>query len=395
MRKILLSCWFIGLWGSSFTSTYANDLTWGSNQAEVGQLSITGAIRTRYQSKDFVDEAYEGTNNDWKLADLKLVLNYENPTWLAQSDVRCYQYDRLCDAVFLHSAWLGYKVDKMQLLSAGLQPVDFGFGRFWGSSYYETLFNTLGYEDVHNLGLKYQLKHPDYNLTLGYYPTDGGNFKGTSKDASRYTGNFVEAEDLENGTHIQEKNMWVARVSKNITWDTESHFSSEIGGSIWYSDLDNRITQETGHKTNWNIFTTTQYQAWQFMLLAGQQKINNKDQLMPHSSTLGAFAYTYNIANDGEYVMAELNYNLKNDFKNITGIKPYLSYSQFFKDESGYKDSNRIITGLAFNYKKIGVQAEYIWSRNDAMIGGSSKALAEGDNNEWNKLLYLAVGYYF
>lgn len=393
MKKLWLYCATATLLSSSLS--YADGLTWGDKQVDAGQLTVSGAVRTRYQHKDFADDASEGTNGDWKLADLKLVLNYENPNWLAQSDVRCYQYDRLCDAIFLHSAWAGYKINDQQIISVGLQPVDFGFGRFWGSSYYETLFNTLGYEDVHNLGLKYQFKQQDYHLTLGYYPTDGGNFKGTSKDASRYTGNFVEADDLEHGTNIQEKNMWVARASKNITWNSENHFSSEVGGSVWYSDLENKKTDETGHKTNWNIFSTTNYQDWQVMLLAGQQKINNKDQLMPNSSTLGAFDYAYNIANDGKYAMAELNYSVKDDFKGITGIKPYLSYSQFFKDESGYEDSNRIIAGLAFNYKKVGVQAEYIWSRNDAMIGGSSKALAEGDNKDWNKLLYLAVGYYF
>lgn len=393
MKNVWMCSSIIALLGSSLS--HAEAFAWGDKQAEAGQLAVSGAVRTRYQYKDFADEASEGTNGDWKLADLKLVLNYENPNWLAQSDVRCYQYDRLCDAVFLHSAWAGYKINDQQILSAGLQAVDFGFGRFWGSSYYETLFNTMGYEDVHNLGLKYQLKHPDYHLTLGFYPTDGGNFKGTSKDSSHYTGNFVEADDLEHGTHIQEKNMWVARASKNITWDEQNRFSSEIGSSIWYSDLENKKTDQTGHKSNWNIFSTTNYQDWQVMLLAGQQKINNKDQLMPNSSTLGAFDYAYNIANDGKYAMAELNYSVNNEFNGITGIKPYLSYSQFFKDEAGYEDSNRIIAGLAFNYKKIGVQAEYIWARNDAMIGGTSKALAEGDHNDWNKLLYLAVGYYF
>jgi len=187
------------------TLSYADGLVWGDRQAQSGQFSVSGGVRTRFQSKDFADASSEGKNNDWRLADLKLVLNYENPQWLAQSDIRCYQYDRLCDAVFLHSAWLGYKIDPQQTVSAGLQAVDFGFGRFWGSSYYETLFNTLGYEDVHNLGLKYQFKNDDYQLTLGFYPTDGGNFKGTSKDSSRYTGNFVEADDLEQGTYIEKR----------------------------------------------------------------------------------------------------------------------------------------------------------------------------------------------
>lgn len=394
MKKIYI-CVAVATLLKTSISYASGDLSWGDKRADTGQLAISGAVRTRFQHKDFFDETSEGKNNDWKLADLKLVIHYENPKWLAQADTRCYQYDSLCDAVFLHSAWAGYKINEQQTLSVGLQPVDFGFGRFWGSSYYETLFNTLGYEDVHNLGVKYQLKQQDIQLTLGFYPTDGGNFKGTSKDSSRYTGNFVEADNLSVGTNIEEKNMWVSRLSKTFTLDEPNEFSSQLGASFWYSELENKKIDLNGDKLNWNIFNITHYQNWEGMLLVGQQKIDNKDQQMPNSSTLGAFDYAYNIANDGKYVMAELNYSFDKEFNGINGIKPYISYSQFFKDQEGYKDSNRIITGLAFNYKKIGVQAEYIISRNDSMVGGTLESLAEGDNNHWNKLFYLAIGYYF
>ncbi len=47
-----------------------------------------------------------------------------------------------------------------------MQPVDFGFGEFWGSSYYETLLNTVGLEDIDNLGIKYKFADDKYNLTL-------------------------------------------------------------------------------------------------------------------------------------------------------------------------------------------------------------------------------------
>lgn len=380
--------------------SFASGLSVGDAQVDTGELKLSGAIRTRFQHKDFADSASEGSNDDWKLADLKMVLSYENPNWLASVDARCYQYDKLCDAVFLVDAFAGYKIDEQQKVTGGLQPVDFGLGRFWGSSYYETLFNTLGYEDVHNLGLKYQFKDQDYQVTLGYYLRDGGNYKGTSIDSSRYTGNFVKADNLEQGTYIREKNMWVGRASKTFQWNTEQKFNSEIGASFWYSDLENRKTGLTGHKSNWNIFTQNRYQHWQLLTVAGQQRINNKDDEMPDYSTLGAFDYAYQIANDARYLMTELNYSVQAEPYGITGIKPYFSYSHYFKDKS-FKDkqsdidSNRIITGLAFNYKKIGIQAEYILSRNDAMIGGSANALAQGDKDKWDRLLYLALGYYF
>lgn len=378
------------------THNYAQTPTsWGDAQANHGELKVSGAIRTRFQHKDFHDSASEGKNDDWRLADLKLVLNYENPNWIGAVDARCYQYDRLCDAVFLVNAWAGYKIDQQQRISVGLQSVDFGLGRFWGSSYYETLFNTLGYEDVHNLGVKYQLQNPDYQLTLGFYPRDGGNFKGTSHDASRYTGNFVEADDLSKGTHLEEKNMWIARASKNFAWNADGNAHTELGASYWYADLDNKKTHQTGYKSNWNIFTKSQLQNWQLLTVAGQQRIDNKDELMPDYSTLGAFDTAYQIANDANYLMTEVNYRVDATPWGITGIKPYLSYSHFFKDKSGDIDSNRILAGVSMNYKQIGVQAEYIFTRNDAMIAGNSDALGKGDHDHWNQMLYVALGYYF
>ncbi len=200
----------------SSSSLWASDLSWGDPHENLGEIKLSGAIRTHFYSKDYQEKANEGQNNLWRLADIRLVLDYENPDWLASIDGRCYRYDQLCDAVFLRHAWIGYKLNDEQRISLGLQPINFGLGEFWGSSYYETLMNTVGFEDVSNLGIQYQLHHDDYHASLAFYPSDGGNYKGTSKDASRYTPNFVESDDLTTGTHLKEKNMWIARLTKKI-----------------------------------------------------------------------------------------------------------------------------------------------------------------------------------
>ncbi|HCU39672.1 MAG TPA: hypothetical protein DF293_04720, partial [Acinetobacter nosocomialis] len=310
-------------------------------------------------------------------------------------DARCYQYNRLCDAIFLKKAWAGYKLSDQQRVTVGLQPVDFGFGEFWGSSYYETLLNTVGLEDIDNLGIKYKFADDKYNLTLGFYPSDGGNYKGTSKDSSRYSGNFVEADDLSNGTNIEEKNMWIGRASRKFEIDKAQNFSTELGGSFWYSDLENKRTNIDGHRKSWNVFAQTQYQAWQWMFLAGKQDVTNGDDLFPNSSTIGAFDYPYQVANKGKYLVNEINYTFAQPFHQLTNIKPYISHSRFFKDEDGYKDSERLIAGVYFNYKAIGIQGEYIMSKNDPMVGGGANGLAQGSSNDWDKLFYLSIGYYF
>ncbi len=394
MKRTLLFLGSIGLFSSM--PMYAADLSIGDPSTDTGQLKLSGAIRTRYIHKDYMVEANEGSkNDDWQLADIKTVLVYENPDWIASLDLRCYQYHRLCDALFLKDAWAGYKISNQQRISVGFQSVDFGFGRLWGNSYYETLLNTVGLEDIQNLGMKYQFKDDQYNFILGFYPTDGGNYKGTSKDSSRYSGNFVEADDLTQGTDINEKNMWITRFSRKFELNATENFSTEIGGSYWYSELQNHRTDQHGNRRTWSIFSTTNYQAWQWLFLFGEQNIKNGDDLLPNTSTIGAFDYPYQVANKGQYMANEINYTFAKPFHQLENIKPYVSYSRFYKDESGYQDSDRLIAGLYFNYKKVGIQGEYILSRNDPMTGSGADGLAQGDSNQWNKLFYLSIGYYF
>ena len=50
---------------------------------------------------------------------------------------------------------MGYKINDNSKIIAGLNPVPFGLGRFWGNTYYLGIANSAGWEDVHNLGVKY------------------------------------------------------------------------------------------------------------------------------------------------------------------------------------------------------------------------------------------------
>ncbi|OTG81055.1 porin [Acinetobacter sp. ANC 4648] len=393
MKRYLLPIMLCSLFTSSVS--LADGLSVGDASVDTGQLKLSGAIRTRYIAKDYANQANEGANKDWKLSDIKLVLSYENPNWIASIDTRCYQYDSLCDAVFLKDAWAGYKFNDEQRLTVGLQFVDFGYDRLWGNSYYETILNTVGLEDIQNLGMKYRFKNADYNLALGFYPRDGGNYKGTSKDSSRYSGNFVQADDLKAGTDIEEKNMWIGRASKKIDLNTEYALKTEVGASYWHSDLENKRTHMDGRRDAWNIFALTELNAWQWLFVAGAQDIKNADDLHPQYSTIGAFDFPYQVANKAKFLVNEFSYTVNKPLFKLENIKPYISYSQFLKDESNFKDSERLMAGVYFNYKAIGVQGEYIWSKNDPMTGSGSNGLAQGDSNRWNQLFYLSLGYYF
>lgn len=376
--------------------TFADVFKIGDSTKNYGSLQLNSAIAGTYIHKNYYDQKREGQKNgSFNFSSFRLILKYENPYFLGSLDTRCYQENHLCDLIYIREAWLGYKITEQSVLSIGQQDVDFGFGRLWGDSSFGTLFGPMGMENVQNLGIKYKLKHDNNSLTVGFYPTSGGNYKGTSKDSSRYSANFVEADNLKQGTHIKEKDMLITRISKEINLNSEYNFKTEIGASYWHSSLDNQITNKTGKRNTWNIFSTTHYKNWKLFALFGQQKINNADDFKSNESTFGAFDSSYQVANNGQYVMTEINYSFKEPFKNISEIKPYITYSKYLKDQANYIDSDRLILGSVLQYKNLELAGEYIISHNDSDIGGNKDALAQGENKKSNKMFIVSATYYF
>ncbi|WEI19067.1 hypothetical protein PY247_02825 [Acinetobacter proteolyticus] len=164
--------------------------------------------------------------------------------------------------------------------------------------------NVMGLEDVHNIGINYQFRTDKNQLSLAFYPIDGGNFRGHSKDARRFSINTVNADDyVENGTNTEEKNMMIARYAYSSSY---ADLNYQLGTSIWYSDIENKNYSRTGSRQVWSIFADFNYQNWNSKLLFGHQDINNKDRLSPDHISLGGFDYSYNSATQGDFFLPNL-----------------------------------------------------------------------------------------
>ena len=355
-----------------------------------GKLEIGGAVRTKYQYQDFA----QIDKSKLEFADSKLVINYSSPTWLAYADYRCYRTEELCDLSMLVDAWVGYQFDPQQQLSIGMMPVPFGPGQYWGSTYYEGTAYNLGLEDTHNPGIKYQYKTPNNELSLGFYPQDGGNYIGQSNDASRFSANLAQGDDLANGTNIEEKNMLIGRVSHQFKQSAQLNHT--VGASYWHSTLENQQNSQSGDRNAWNVFGSSNWKQWNTTLVAGQHRLDNQDMQLPDISTFGVFDYSYNLANDYDFYSAELSYSFAKPYGKFSNIKPYLNYSVMDKQAKGFATSQRLISGIGFNYGPMGIFAEYMIGKNDAMVGGDANSYAQGSADaNWKKLLYISIGYYF
>ncbi|WP_411686620.1 hypothetical protein [Acinetobacter pseudolwoffii] len=377
---------FIGIFGAS-TVAYSGVVI-GDKTTNNGQFSVNGSMRLNYQDKHFTQPA---ADNKLQFTLAQLLLSYENPNYFANTDIRCYQYDTLCDLTVLTYAYAGYKINKTDNITLGLQPIPFGPARFWENSFYGSINNTMGLQDIHNLGIKYHLEtETGTKMDLSFFPRDGGNYHGLSKDSARYTANFVK-HDQEGKSSLEEKNMWIAKVSHNFDFNP---FKLTAGGSYWYSDLENRDRDQDGNRQSWNVFGQLNYKKFGTSLTIGQLDIKNKDPLLPDDSVIGSFDFEYGLANKGTYYTGELNYAFKTFDEQLT-IMPFFMYSGYLKEEKDFEDSERNIAGVMFGYKNIYLYTEYLFSKNDPFIGGSADALASGDHNEWNKMLNLTLIYTF
>lgn len=381
--KTLLTC------SIAMTQLCYAGLSFGDKQSTTGQLDIGGALRGKYVYDDYSTPS----SSKVSFGDAILRIDYESKNIIGHLDYRAYEYyGHLGDASWLTDAWVGYKFDDKNKVIAGLNPVPFGLDRFWGKTFYLGIANAMGLEDVHNLGVNYQLKTETQQLDLAYYPTDGGNFQGHSKDAKRFSVNMVNADDyVENGTHTKEKNMFVARYVHQLKYDDLNY---KLGASAWYSEIENKNSHNTGSRQVWSVFTDMNYENWNMNLLLGHQKIDHKDSLYPEHITLGGFDSSFNSATQGDFFSTELSYLFTQKFEYINSIRPYINFSGYTNKNGNGSDSLRIIPGLSFNFKDITVQAEYLIGKHDPYLGDPN-GLAQGSNNQWNKKVHVSVAYYF
>lgn len=389
MKKSYLQLAFATALTTMIAPSYAG-ISFGDANADSGKLTISGYVRGNYQDKDY-GEAASDQKIRFDAAQLKL--DYEREELFGHAEYRCYQYDTLCDFSILVDAYVGYRINETDQLVAGVQAIPFGPGRFWNNSLYGSINTTAGLEDVHNLGLNYHFELPSATkFDLGYFAIDGGNYVGTTQDSGRYSANYVSSNNVAN-SELQEKNMWVGRITQDLPLGVDG-LSTQVGGSYWSSDIENKTTSKTGRRNAWSLFGKINYGNLGLTLTGGKNDVTNKDTFNAQASLMGSYDSEYYVGNKATYYTADIGYAFK-EVKHIGNITPYFMYSQYDKDQAGSKDSIRNILGVSIEHKKLALTAEYIMSKNDPFIGGNQNSLAMGDDNEWNKLLNLTLFYYF
>jgi len=360
-------------------------------------LDLGGAIRYRW------DYAPDRDVQKFNFDTAFLTAKYNSDTWIAAAKYRFYgrsypyQYtDHIGSVQFAETAWVGYKFNPDQQVQVGLNQIPFGLQPYFGSTFYETLGNVVGLEDVEEMGAKYIQQSGDWNLQAGFYLRPAMNGRGTSHGDTYST--VVSRADsyVADGSNNQERNTSVVRLAKAVQL---GGWKSEVGISGLTSTLENRDTREDGRRNAVAIHYLGKNGPWGVQLQAARQQMSPRNPGTNELVTFGGYDGTFNVASRGNLYVADLSYDVdgKYLFDQISGIKLYANYSAFDKTAEDFKTSQRLILGTSFSVSKFWVATEWLIGKNDPYIGGSSytQSLGAGGTDLWKNQLYMNIGYYF
>ncbi|TCM61174.1 hypothetical protein EC844_12927 [Acinetobacter calcoaceticus] len=370
-------------------TVHAADLEIGDSKSSLGSLKLSGFLRAKFQDKDYSD-----ADHSLKFDAAKINLDYKSQYLFGHVEYRCYQFDKLCDFSSLVDAYMGYNINPQSSIKLGLQDIPFGPYKFWSSNYYGGVNSQVGLEDVHNLGINYNIQPiKGTTLDLAYFARDGGKYHGSNGEASRYSSNYVSSNDPDQ-TCLKEKNMWIGRINQELNFLDNEHLKTSVGASYWYSTIDNKRTNQDGSRKAWAVFSQVAYDELKFTFTGGKNDVDNGDYTQSAQSSVGSFDDLYMVANQGTFYTADLSYTFKDVYKGIS-IMPYMMYSSYQKSQSGFKDSSRNIIGATIDYKSFSLVSEYIIGKHDPSIGGTADSLGAGDDGRRNKMLNLTMLYHF
>ncbi|NWE50020.1 hypothetical protein [Pseudomonas gingeri] len=388
-KRALRSLTLIPLLGTLAAPAFAVQVT--------DNLDLGGAIRARWDYDP--DRDIQTFNFDTAF----LTAKYNSDTWIAAAKYRFYgkyypyKYtDRIGAVQFAETAWVGYKFNPDQQVQVGLNQVPFGLQPYFGSTFYETLGNVVGLEDVEQVGAKYIQQYGDWNIQAGYYLRPALQGRGTSNGETYST--VVSKADgyVADGSDNQEHNTVVLRVAKSLQL---GDWKSEVGLSGLTSTLENRDTNEDGRRNAVAVHYIGKNGPWGVQLQAARQQMSPRNPGTNEVVTFGGYDGTFNVASRGNLYVADLSYDVdgKYLFDQISGIKLYANYSTFDKSNEDFKTSQRLILGTSFSVSKLWIATEWLIGKNDPYIGGSSytQSLGAGGSNQLENQLYMNIGYYF
>jgi len=390
-----------------------------SSRISLGPVSIGGAVRVNYVYGDYetndAGPSRGGHGGNVELDTFRVNAELEYGNILGRFEYRWYAADSGENYNFMHSAWLGYRLDDDSHVEVGLNRVPFGAGPYGVSqSWFFDQHYYVGLADDPDLGVKYSHQGDTWSWDAGYYWRSEPNFAGRSEDSTRYGYDAVRWRETvgDDGTvsfdqersGYREKNQFNARAIRHLSGEG---WSSDLGGSLQYGSLDGSRLDDGNH---WAV-SAHAINRWDKLTLGLQVSRygfdidgNNPwgtDTLIP----LGAYDFAWPVAAEGWVPALSLSYRMETpEIAWLDYVLPYVEWSAILKEESTFNDSELFVVGAAWARGGWYIYSDLAYSTGNYFVGNKGDDYSRIDgvndfgvngNDEWHYRLNLNLGYYY
>lgn len=398
MKKTAITPLLFGLLSSSLllSSEY------GSIKA--GPFSIGGAVRVNYvQDSQDIDtqNASKGSQGVFDLDTARINIDFNYDDFIGKFEYRWYPgFDSVENGTnysFIHTAWLGYKLDEKNQIEVGITRVPFGPGAYGVSnSWFFDQHYYVGLADDMDLGLKFtsqSLENLKIDLAYFYSAEDDGIGKGG--ESTRYAYDVVD--------DFHERDQFNLRViyTKDI-----GESSNDFGLSLLYSKLESKIAgvddgdrfAASAHMVNRYKNFTLKTQLTRYEMSVDKDSDGVDDTLI----TMGGFNYGEGVASKAWLPSVSLSYKIETPSIGwLDYALPYIEYSNIMKDESSFNDSEMIMIGSAWARGNWYIYSDLALANGNYFVGpytssdGGTNNFGENSGDEREYRFNINFGYYF
>lgn len=380
-----------------------------SNDIVLGPVTIGGAVRVNYVYGDYASAGgapQRGANGgDVELDTFRINAALEHGQWLGKFEYRWYEgYN------FLHTGWLGYAFSDAAHVEVGMTRVPFGPGPYGVSqSWFFDQHYYLGLADDMDVGVKYVLRHDNWDLDLAWFASSEGNWNGASEDSARYSYDAVHwtSTVAANGDVVPaavngyaERNQFNLRARRQWRGDA---ITADAGVSAQWGQLDGKRASDGHH---WAVSAHMINTLGDFTLASQLTRYGFSVEDANGLIALGAYDFAWPVASHAWIPAVSLSYRI--DTPGIAWLDyvlPYLEYSSVVKDDDAFNDSQLWMLGAAWASGGWYIYSDLAYSNGNLFVGDEGDDYGNvfagvGDfgangNDRWNYRLNLNFGYYY
>ncbi|MDE0635798.1 MAG: hypothetical protein OXI43_08105 [Candidatus Poribacteria bacterium] len=370
-------------------------------------IKIGGAMRANYVYGTYTDGRGDGIGDvDLEILRINADLDFNNI--IGRLEYRWYPrwFGSSSGYSMIHTAWLGYNLEDLGSLKAGIVRVPFGPGPYGvSSSWFFDQHFYVGLSDDPDLGVRWTGSFDKLTYDVAYYlqsefQTDGDY----SLNSSRYAYDVVtrrigeDGDDEEGYDEQHQFNVRAIYAVENI---------ADVGVSFQYGLLKatNVGDDENGShyafsahmKNSYANFTLFSQFSYYDHIIADETPWGNGDTIL-----MGAYDYASPVASNGMIPAVSLRYNGINTsgISWLDSVTPYVEWSSIIKTAEDYNPSTLIAIGASWTlFGSLYVYSDFAVSDGNPFVGndgaGDLAANEDYDDKKQNYRLNLNFGYYF